>query len=508
VSAVLLCPDLVIAGADDPAPRRAAILVENERIVAIGDAAALSRTAERIELPGQVLLPGLVNAHQHGRGISNIQLGYADDILERWLFDKRRRRPMDPYANTLLAAAQMIASGVTSTIQANSPYGSGDYGSEIRATIRAYDESGMRAMVGVAAIDRAELVYPAEAEAELRAQLPAALAATLSAAQAPTYAGGIAETIALMAALRGELAGHPRLGLAYSPAGPQWVSDDMLRALADDARAHELPFHMHCLESLSQANSLQDIYPEGVMRRLDSLGVLGPGTSLAHAVWLSHDDVALAAERGVVLVSNPASNLRLRAGIAPVRDYLNAGVPVAIGTDNTALADDEDLLGELRLSWRLAGDPAWSAPRPPDPPTLLRMATANGARAMGLADDIGVIAPGRLADVIALDLRRIAGAYRDPDMPLLTAIMARGGARDVTFTMVGGRVLYRDRQFTTLDLAAVAARAAASAAETAVSLDAFVNGAGGALAQVIDAHYAARHARVGTPPWRPIAPHE
>ena len=317
MSAFLLCPDLLIAGADDSHPRREAVLVEDEHIVAIGPADTLSRYAERIDLPGHVLMPGFVNAHQHGRGISNIQLGYADDILERWLLEKRRRRPMDPYANTLLAAASMVASGVTSTIQANSPYGSGDYGSEIRGTIHAYDDAGMRAMVGVAAIDRAEFVYPHEAETELRAHLPADLAAVISQPRAPTSAGDTDATVALMAALRSELHGHPRLSLAYSPAGPQWVSDGMLSSLADDARKHGLPFHMHCLESRSQMIALQELYPEGVMRRLDSLGVLGPLTSLAHAVWLSRDDAALAAERGVVLVSNPASNLRLRAGTAP-----------------------------------------------------------------------------------------------------------------------------------------------------------------------------------------------
>lgn len=505
MTAYLLCPDVVIAGADAPQPQQAAVLVEDERIVAIGPEASLSRKAERVDLSGHVLLPGLVNAHQHGRGISNIQLGYADDILERWLLDKRRRRPMDPYANTLLAAAAMIASGVTATIQANSPYGSGDYGREIRDCIRAYDESGLRAMVGVAAIDRAEFVYPAEAEAELCARLPRELAAAIAGARPPTYAGNTEATIALMTALRTELAGHPRLSLAYSPAGPQWVSDEMLRGLAADARAHGLPIHMHCLESRSQMLCLQEIYPEGVMRHLDGLGVLGPLTSLAHAVWLSRDDAALAAARGVVLVSNPASNLRLRAGVAPVREYLGAGVAVAIGTDNTALADDEDLLGEVRLSWRLAEAPAWTDGPPPDPQTLLRMATGNGARAMGLADRLGTIEAGRLADMMALDLGRIRGAYLDPDMPLLTAIMARGGAQDVSFTMVGGRILYRDRVFTELDFAAIAARAAASAAATAVSLEAFRNGPARRLLDVADGHYSTLPDRVPVAPWTAIA---
>ena len=389
--------------------------------------------AERIDLANRIILPGLVNAHQHGRGISNIQLGYADDILERWMVGKRRRRPMRPYASTLLAAAEMIAAGVTATIQANTPYGTGDYAGELRDSIRAYEEAGLRAMVGVGAQDRAYFVYPPEADLRLREELSGALAAAAFPARTP-YAGDARATIALMHALRAEIGSGSRVSLAYAPAAPHWVSDEMFRDLAADAHRHAIPIHMHALESWAQVRCLQAIYPEGLMRRLEALGVLGPLTSLAHAVWLSADDLAVASRHGVTIVRNPGSNLRLRAGIAPLADYLESGTNIAIGTDNTALNDDEDLLGELRLAAKLAGEPGWSGRGVPGADTLLRMATTAGARAMGLADTIGSIRVGGLADIIAID-RTAFEPYLSPSMPVLPALMARAGARHVRMTM-------------------------------------------------------------------------
>ncbi|MEJ1156668.1 amidohydrolase family protein [Prosthecomicrobium sp. N25] len=500
----LLVPDLVIRDADDPTPRAEAVLVDGRDIVAVGPESELPPGAERIRLPGQLLMPGFVNAHQHGRGISNTQLGYADDILERWSVAKRRRRPMDPYANTLLAAASMIAAGVTSTIQANSPYGSGDYGAEIRGSIAAYDHAGMRAMIGVAAMDRAHFLYPAEADAVLAGQGGPAGAAA-QAPVPPIYAGDTAATMSLMRELLTELGDHPRLSLAYAPAGPQWVSDDMMRELASDARRLGLALHMHGLESWSQVRTLQVIYPEGFLAHLETLGALGPLTSIGHAVWLSEADLALAARHGVTLVRNPGSNLRLRAGIAPLADYLSAGVRVAIGTDNTALADDEDLLGELRLAWRLAGDPDWRGPAPPGPAALLRMATRSGAAAMGLDGVVGAIRAGFRADLVALDLDGIRGAYTDPELPLLAVVMARAGARHVRMTMCDGEILYRDGAFVRLDVEAVRAAAAASARASEVPLTGPVLETLSALTAVADRHYAALAEPDASAGWTPLA---
>src|SRR4029077_729019 len=118
--------------------------------------------AKRVDLPGQVIMPGFVNAHQHGSGLTSIQLGNPDEQLEICLARGRKRKSLSPFWITSLAAIEMVANGVTSTIQANTPYGTGNFADEIRAFARAYESVGLRAMVGIGARDRAEIVYPSQ----------------------------------------------------------------------------------------------------------------------------------------------------------------------------------------------------------------------------------------------------------------------------------------------------------------------------------------------------------
>jgi cytosine/adenosine deaminase-related metal-dependent hydrolase len=164
------------------------------------------------------------------------------------------------------------------------------------------------------------------------------------------------------------------------------------------------------------------------------------------------------------VVRNPGCNLRLASGIAPMARYLAAGVRLAIGTDNHALADDEDLLAELRLAGVLAREPGWGAPPAPTTDDLLAMATVNGAVAAQWGGEIGRIAPGCLADLAAFSLKRTREPVLDPDTPLLDAFLARANGADVRLTMVGGRVLYRDGRFADPSLMEAAETAAVASA--------------------------------------------
>jgi 5-methylthioadenosine/S-adenosylhomocysteine deaminase len=146
--------------------------------------------------------------------------------------------------------------------------------------------------------------------------------------------------------------------------------------------------------------------------------------------------------------------------------YLQHGVRMAIGTDNSALADDEDLLQELRLAGHLAREPDWNAPPPPSVDQLLAMATVNGTIAAQFAPAVGGIAPGKKADLVAVALGRTRSPMLDPDMPLLEAFLTRARGEDVRLTMVGGRICYRDGAFPHLSLSDVeeqAVRAAGAA---------------------------------------------
>src|SRR5262249_19640774 len=157
-----------------------------------------------------------------------------DDFLESWIASRRGRGVLGAYAVTRLAAARMLANGVTCTVHANYSYGSGDYESELRAQLDAYDEVGIRVAMCVGAMDRGQIVYPPH-EACFMAGLPDDLQQWLNRSGAPLYAGDAASTIALMARLEADFGGHPRIRLCYGPAGPQWVSEAMWSALAREA---------------------------------------------------------------------------------------------------------------------------------------------------------------------------------------------------------------------------------------------------------------------------------
>ena len=462
--ATLLAPEAVLTGPREPVVPGLAVAVVDGRIAAVEPydlLVARWATSETILLGNCVLMPGLVNAHQHGRGLSQIQLGYPDTFLEEWIANRRGRGALDAYAITRLAAAKMVANGVTTTIHANYTYGSGDYESEVRASLAAYDEVGIRVTFCVGAMDRGAVVYPPH-EACFLCGLPDGVRGWLASSR-PGYAGDAAATLALMDRLVHDYHGHPRVRLCYGPAGPQWVTDELLAALARDAERRGMMLHMHALELPAQAAALRELYPLGLFPTLEKLGALSRRTVFAHGVYVNERDLEHLARSQAIVVRNAGSNLRLRNGIAPVPAYQRHGVRLAVGTDNAALADDEDMFKEMRLVGQLARVPDWNSPDPPDASDLLEMAVTNGLAAASWDDVGGTIEVGAVADLIAVSLSRVRGAYLDQETPVIEALVARAEGSDVRLTMVGGRILYRDGRHSKVDLAEVESKAGAAA---------------------------------------------
>ena len=441
---VVIAPEFLLPNADSTELRRdPAILVRDGVIDAIGSLDELMRrepVASVKKLPGTVLLAGFVNAHQHGRGLSQIQLGYADDFLESWIAGRKGRGVLGAYAITRLAAARMVANGVTTAIHANYSYGSGDYENEVRESVRAYLDIGMRVNMCVGILDRGATVYPPH-DACFCAKLPTDLKDWL--AQGRTaYMPDVRSTIDLLHRLRHDYRNEDRVVFSYGPAGPQWVREDSWRAIAADAAAHGIGIHLHALESSAQRDAIAELYPQGVFAALRDFGALTARTVIAHGVWMDARDRAEVAAAGAIVVRNPGSNLRLRNGIAPLPEMLAEGVRVAIGTDNTGCDDTEDLLSELRMAGLLARPSDWNGPPPPSTGNLLAMLTENGAAAAGFPGASGRIEAGAPADLVALDLEHVRKPYLDVDMPLRDAIVARGRGVDVVLTMVGGTIVY------------------------------------------------------------------
>lgn len=479
----------VLTDAASPAITGGAVAVEADRVRMVGDAEDVRRAfpaAHHIDLGDVLLMPGFVNAHQHGRGLSQIQLGYHDDELEPWIASRRRRGSPDTYALTKLAALEMMANGVTSTLHANYSYGSGDYESEVRGAIRAYDETGIRATVCVGYADQGSIVYPPSDSTAFLALLTPETRQYLERPSRPAYMSSVDATIDLMARLLEEYADHPRITLAYGPAGPQWVSDEAWRTLSRDAAEKNVGLHFHLLESPAQSENMRQLHPDGVLVHLETLGIFEAKASCAHFTQASAPDIAAAKRLGLIVVTNPGSNMRLFNGTPPLRGMKAAGLTVALGTDNCALTDDEDYLRELRLGGLLSRAPNGSNGEA-DTAALVEMATVSGAKAAFL-DDVGKLQPDAKADIVAIDLKHIRGAYLDPDMNAVDAVFARGSGRDVVLTMVAGRILFQDSAFTSANLAQ-ARMDSASSARSVRSAGQDANRAATEFRSALRAHY-------------------
>jgi cytosine/adenosine deaminase-related metal-dependent hydrolase len=446
---VLSDPDAVPG---DGLLEHAAVVVQDDRIRAIGPYEALRpRYPAALELGSddQIVLPGLVNSHQHGQGLTTLQLGLLDNYLESWgAAFWGRSHPLDAYLDTLYAAARMIMAGVTTAVHFGYSRSLGGVATETRAALRAYEEAGIRVAFAIEVADRAAFVYDDD-EAFL-ASLPNGLATSARALVADAGRAND-DAFEILATLRDEYADDPAVRFLLAPAGPQWCSDELLRRVADAARSLEVGIQAHCLESAYQRAIARDFYGCQTVEHLERMGILGDRTSLAHAVWLSDSDIAICAATGTAIAHNPSSNLRLRVGISPVNRMLERGVTVGIGTDGMALADDEGMLEEVRLSARLRGLPSGSrdAP-PPSSADSIRMATVNGARISGFPG-CGRLVEGGPADLILLDWNRIAAPYLDPAGEVLDALVYRARSSDIVSVIAQGQLLLDEGRLVTID---------------------------------------------------------
>lgn len=462
----LLCPALLLRAHDHEPEAGQAVLVRGSTIAAIGPAPALldqHPAAERVDLPDGLLMPGFVNAHQHGRGVSQIQLGYPDQRLELWMAQRRARGVPDIKAIGLLAAAEMLRHGVTCAVHADLAYGSGAYEAELRAAAAAYDEAGLRASIAIGVCDQGAIVFPQHLEPAFLAGCTPSLRRWLNQEGPPPYAPDWPATRALAERLMADFGDHPRLRWCYGPSGPQWVTDATFIQVAADSRRLGIGLHIHAMETVAQYEACRRLYSDGMVRHLDRLGAVHEGTTFAHGVFLTDDDLDVIAAKRAMVATNPGSNLRLCDGTARVHDLLARGIRVGVGSDNSTLADDEDLFSEARVASRLVGRRNWTTAPRASGTQVLRMLTEHGAAIAGFEGRIGRLEAGWEADLTCMALARTRGCYLDADMPLLEALVARARGSDVMLTMVGGRVLYRDGVFPHLDLAEVQADAGAAA---------------------------------------------
>ena len=417
-----------------------AILIDDGRIEAIESRETLATASgRRVGGDGLLALPGLINAHQHGQPDAKPALAVPDAPLECWLVSLLAAGATDPYPETRRLGSQLARSGVTTTAHVHYRQGAkpDEYEAELRAILAAYRDSGVRAVVACDIRDRGQ---PVSGDvASFLAGLPPVLRQRARALISPGPPTEAMLDIARTLRAEARTGGLGDVDVALGPPGPPWCSDELLAAVARVSAADDAAVHTHLLETWYEREFGLREYPRGTVAALREFGLLTPRLLAAHGVWLDDADCAALAEAGVSVVTNPSSNLRLHAGVAPLRAMLAAGIDVAVGTDNLALTPADDVLGELRLLRALHRRPGIDE-HGLDARSCLRLGTENGGKAL-CRPDIGVLRPGAVGDVVLVDVGRLTrSVLADP----LEVALACAGADDIVAVIAGGRVLARE----------------------------------------------------------------
>jgi cytosine/adenosine deaminase-related metal-dependent hydrolase len=460
----------VVANPDEPGGavvEDGAVAVQNGRIEALGTFAEISAAhpgADVIGSDSHVIIPGLVNTHHHGWGLTTFQLGAKDDLLEPWIVDLLQAlRPIDPYLDTLWSDMQNIRHGVTTLLHASLGRHLDAYEWEVREKLRAHADSGIRASVALHVNDQNTFVY--QDNDTFLASVPDELAnriRTLFDEVKPLTPDGVFE---LLERLVTEYESHSRISVMLCPIAPQWCSDDLLRRVRQKADELDVLIHLHCLESPYQREYARRTYGRRMITHLNELGFLDRRVSFGHAVWVSDEEIAICADTGASICHNASSNLRLRVGILPLAALLDRDVNVSLGIDGTGINDDEDMIQELRLVAKLGRLPrGFPLEPPPSSLDVLRLATRNGARTLNLEGSLGTLGPGSIADVVLVDTARLREPYLAPGTDILDALLYRATGADVDTVMIDGEVVLRGGRFTCLDRDEIARRLAAAVA--------------------------------------------
>ncbi len=370
------------------------------------------KTTENLE--NHALLPGLINCHTHAA--MTLMRGIADDLplmdwLQNHIWPLEHQWMSEAFVRdgSDLAIAEMILGGTTCF---NDMY----FFPDITAAQAIHH--GIRATVGMIVID-----FPS------------------------VWAQNADEYIEKGLALHEQLRLSDLCTTAFAPHAPYTVSDAPLQKIKTLADELELPIHIHLHETLHEVEQAQAQTGQRPLQRLQELGLINPSLIAVHMTQLTDEEISLFAESGAHIVHCPESNLKLASGFCQLAKCLAAGINVALGTDGAASNNDLDMFGEMRTAALLGKAVAADASAVPAM-TALRMATINGAKALGLDAICGSLSIGKAADVIAIDLNHLE---TQPLYCPVSQIVYAASRQQVTDVWVAGRRLLKQRQLTTIN---------------------------------------------------------
>jgi 5-methylthioadenosine/S-adenosylhomocysteine deaminase len=418
---MILTNALVVPMTENRKSFRGYVRVKQGSIAEVGEGspATIANDEEIIDGAGCVLMPGLVNAHTHLYQVL-LRAVWEDLPLLPWL--KRIYgaaqvlRPEHFHAGTMLGCIEAIQSGVTTLCEHNflNPHPECAF-----ETIRAIQESGLRAVFARTIMDTGEIVPECVKEN-------------------PDQAFRHVETI---------LAGNrnsERLSFMTGPNTPPLnTTPELLKEIKRFADEKRIGISAHVAESKSVVEFTQQEHGKsGVVEFLDDFAIPGRNSIFAHCVHISDHEIQILLERGTSISHNPVSNMMLGDGVAPVVALLRSGVNVALGTDGAASNHSQDLFETMKTA-SLLQKVHHQNPGIIDPYAVLHMATAGGARALGLSSSSGTIDVGKRADLILI---RLDAVHNQPVNDLFSQLVHCAKASDVQTVIVDGRVVMRDRQ--------------------------------------------------------------
>ena len=402
-----------------------AVAIDKGRIVEVLSSAQAKekyRASTTHTLSEHALIPGLINAHTHAA--MSLMRGIADDLhlmdwLQNHIWPAEGKHVSAQFVRegTQLAMAEMLRSGTTCF---NDMYFFPD------EAARAVDEAGMRASISLIAID-----FPS------------------------AWASSADDYLHKGLAVYDQYREHALITTVFGPHAPYTVSDAALEKIRTYADELDVQIQMHVHETAHEVEDAQKHTGERPLARLQKLGLVTPRLMAVHMTQLSEAEIVMLGASGAHVIHCPESNLKLASGYCRVHDLLQGGVNVALGTDGAASNNDLDMFSEMRTAALLAktvGNDASALPAA----RALRMATLNGAKALGIDAVTGSITPGKAADLTAVTL---GSPETQPVYHPISQLVYAAGREHVTDVWVGGKHLLKDRELTTIDLQAVLARA-------------------------------------------------
>jgi len=367
-----------------------------------------------LDTQGGLILPGLINSHTHAA--MSLFRGLADDLplmewLHNYIFPVEGKMDADfVRVGTLLACAEMILSGTTTFC---------DMYLFEEEVARAAKETGMRSVVG-------EVIY----------DFPS-----------PNY-GTLEKGFIYTEALIERWEKDPLINIAVEPHSLFTCGEELLRKANDLALKKGVPLILHLAETKEEVNEIEKRFRKRPVQHLKDLGLLGSHLIVDHCVHINKSEIELLAENNVCIVHNPESNMKLASGVAPVPDMIAKGIIVGLGTDGCASNNNLDLFGEMDMAAKLHKvnnlDPTVMNAQ-----TLVKMATIDGAKVLGLEKITGSLEVGKRADLIVIDTNKphLVPMYN----PYSHLVYAASG-HDVTHSIIDGNIVMEDRRLLTLDV--------------------------------------------------------